>query len=108
MLYCLIDGSQHLELNPNGGGQAIDLQRGSTGGILTKILSPQTIVNGKIIFHVGQKNRHIHNFIPAATRIFQNPSNILKHTPNVDFWQDMASGIVVKDGRVCGFVPSPS
>jgi len=27
---------------------------------------------------------------------------MLEETPNIDFWQDMASGIIVKDGRVCG------
>jgi tRNA uridine 5-carboxymethylaminomethyl modification enzyme len=27
---------------------------------------------------------------------------MLEETPNVDFWQDMASGIVVKNGKVCG------
>lgn len=27
---------------------------------------------------------------------------MLEQTPNVDFWQDMASGIVVKDGKVTG------
>jgi tRNA uridine 5-carboxymethylaminomethyl modification enzyme len=26
----------------------------------------------------------------------------LEQTPNVDFWQDMVSGILVKSGRVCG------
>ncbi len=28
--------------------------------------------------------------------------NMLEQTPNVDFWQDMVSGLLVKDGRVCG------
>ncbi len=27
---------------------------------------------------------------------------LLEETPNVDFWQEMVSGIVVKDGKVCG------
>ncbi len=27
---------------------------------------------------------------------------MLERTPNVDFWQDMVSGLLVKDGRVCG------
>src|ERR1700761_1014062 len=26
----------------------------------------------------------------------------LENTPNVDFWQEMVSGLLVKDGRVCG------
>ncbi|MBN7809779.1 tRNA uridine-5-carboxymethylaminomethyl(34) synthesis enzyme MnmG [Algoriphagus sp. H41] len=26
----------------------------------------------------------------------------LENTPNVDFWQEMISGLLVKDGRVCG------
>jgi tRNA uridine 5-carboxymethylaminomethyl modification enzyme len=26
----------------------------------------------------------------------------LEATPNVDFWQDMVSGLIVKDGKVCG------
>src|SRR5690606_14814778 len=26
----------------------------------------------------------------------------LEQTPNVDFWQEMISGLLVKDGRVCG------
>lgn len=26
----------------------------------------------------------------------------LETTPNVDFWQEMVSGLIVKDGRVCG------
>ncbi|WP_373521231.1 tRNA uridine-5-carboxymethylaminomethyl(34) synthesis enzyme MnmG [Aquiflexum sp.] len=26
----------------------------------------------------------------------------LEHTPNVDFWQEMISGLIVKDSRVCG------
>lgn len=28
--------------------------------------------------------------------------NTLEHTPNLDFWQDMVNGILVKDGRVVG------
>ncbi len=28
--------------------------------------------------------------------------NTLEHTPNLDFWQDMVNGIIVKDGRVVG------
>jgi tRNA uridine 5-carboxymethylaminomethyl modification enzyme len=31
---------------------------------------------------------------------------MLEMTPNVDFWQDMASGIVVEDGRACGVITS--
>lgn len=27
---------------------------------------------------------------------------MLERTPNVDFWQEMISGLLVKDGRVCG------
>lgn len=27
---------------------------------------------------------------------------MLEQTPNVDFWQEMISGLIVKDGRVCG------
>src|SRR5690348_3015147 len=27
---------------------------------------------------------------------------LLEQTPNIDFWQEMVSGLVVKDGRVCG------
>ena len=30
----------------------------------------------------------------------------LEQTPNVDFWQDMVSGIIVKDGRASGVVTS--
>ena len=28
--------------------------------------------------------------------------NMLEAHPNIDFWQEMASGLVVKDGRICG------
>ena len=28
--------------------------------------------------------------------------NLLEAHPNIDFWQEMVTGIVVKDGRVCG------
>lgn len=28
--------------------------------------------------------------------------NMLEQTPNVDFWQDMVSGLIVEDGHVCG------
>lgn len=28
----------------------------------------------------------------------------LENNPNVDFWQEMVSGLVVKDGRVCGVI----
>lgn len=28
--------------------------------------------------------------------------NMLEAHPNVDFWQDMVGGLIVKDGRVCG------
>lgn len=31
---------------------------------------------------------------------------MLEHTPNVDFWQDMANGVIVEDGRVCGVTTS--
>lgn len=27
---------------------------------------------------------------------------MLERTPNVDFWQDMVGGLLVKDGRICG------
>ena len=27
---------------------------------------------------------------------------MLEQTPNVDFWQDMVSALLIKDGRVCG------
>ncbi|MFN8164652.1 MAG: tRNA uridine-5-carboxymethylaminomethyl(34) synthesis enzyme MnmG [Bacteroidia bacterium] len=27
---------------------------------------------------------------------------MLEQTPNVDFWQDMVNGLIVKDGQVCG------
>jgi tRNA uridine 5-carboxymethylaminomethyl modification enzyme len=27
---------------------------------------------------------------------------MLEETPNVDFWQDMVGGLLIKDGRVCG------
>lgn len=30
----------------------------------------------------------------------------LEQTPNVDFWQDMVSGILVNDGKACGVVTS--
>jgi len=30
--------------------------------------------------------------------------NLLEQTPNVDFWQDMVAGLLVKDGRVGGIV----
>ena len=28
--------------------------------------------------------------------------NMLEAHPNIDFWQEMAAGLVVKDGRICG------
>ena len=31
---------------------------------------------------------------------------MLEQTPNVDFWQDMANGVIVEDGRVCGVTTS--
>ena len=31
---------------------------------------------------------------------------MLEQTPNVDFWQDMASGILVEEGRACGVTTS--
>jgi tRNA uridine 5-carboxymethylaminomethyl modification enzyme len=31
---------------------------------------------------------------------------MLEETPNVDFWQDMVSGILIKDGKACGVVTS--
>ncbi len=31
---------------------------------------------------------------------------MLEQTPNVDFWQDMANGILVEDGRACGVTTS--
>ncbi|MEO5910015.1 MAG: tRNA uridine-5-carboxymethylaminomethyl(34) synthesis enzyme MnmG [Pelobium sp.] len=30
----------------------------------------------------------------------------LEQTPNVDFWQDMVSGLIIKDGKVCGVTTS--
>lgn len=30
----------------------------------------------------------------------------LEQTPNVDFWQDMVSGIIVNDGKACGVITS--
>src|SRR5574343_1879343 len=27
---------------------------------------------------------------------------MLERTPNLDFWQDMVSGLLIEDGRVCG------
>ena len=32
--------------------------------------------------------------------------NMLEQTPNVDFWQEMVGGLIVKDGRVCGIKTS--
>ncbi|MFN8277504.1 MAG: tRNA uridine-5-carboxymethylaminomethyl(34) synthesis enzyme MnmG [Chitinophagales bacterium] len=29
---------------------------------------------------------------------------MLEQTPNIDFWQDMVRGLIVKDGRACGVV----
>jgi tRNA uridine 5-carboxymethylaminomethyl modification enzyme len=31
---------------------------------------------------------------------------MLEQTPNVDFWQDMANGIIVEDGKACGVTTS--
>ena len=31
---------------------------------------------------------------------------MLEATPNVDFWQDMVSGLIVKNGKVCGVTTS--
>ncbi|MCB0508281.1 MAG: tRNA uridine-5-carboxymethylaminomethyl(34) synthesis enzyme MnmG [Bacteroidetes bacterium] len=31
---------------------------------------------------------------------------MLENTPNIDFWQDMVSGILVKNGKVCGIKTS--
>jgi tRNA uridine 5-carboxymethylaminomethyl modification enzyme len=31
---------------------------------------------------------------------------MLEETPNVDFWQDMVSGILIKDGKACGVLTS--
>jgi tRNA uridine 5-carboxymethylaminomethyl modification enzyme len=31
---------------------------------------------------------------------------MLEETPNVDFWQDMVSGILIKDGKACGVITS--
>lgn len=31
---------------------------------------------------------------------------MLEETPNVDFWQDMVSGILIKNGKACGVVTS--
>ncbi len=30
----------------------------------------------------------------------------LEQTPNVDFWQDMVSGLIIKDGKACGVITS--
>jgi tRNA uridine 5-carboxymethylaminomethyl modification enzyme len=31
---------------------------------------------------------------------------MLEETPNVDFWQDMVSGVLIKDGKACGVITS--
>jgi tRNA uridine 5-carboxymethylaminomethyl modification enzyme len=31
---------------------------------------------------------------------------MLENTPNLDFWQDMVSGIIVEEGRACGVITS--
>ena len=30
--------------------------------------------------------------------------DMLEATPNIDFWQDMVKGLIVKDGRACGVI----
>ena len=31
---------------------------------------------------------------------------MLEQTPNLDFWQDMVSGLLMEDGKLCGVVTS--
>ena len=75
----LINRGDHFQFNGDGCGKAIDLDRRAAGRIFGEILGPQFIVSLEIVFHVREKNGHIHNFIPVAAGVLENVFHVIEN-----------------------------
>jgi tRNA uridine 5-carboxymethylaminomethyl modification enzyme len=93
-----------MSCNPAMGGVAkgqivreVDAMGGYSG-----IITDRTMIQ----FRMLNKSKGPAMWSPRAQsdrQLFANEwRNTLEHTPNLDFWQDMVNGIIVKDGRVVG------
>ncbi len=93
-----------MSCNPAMGGVAkgqivreIDAMGGYSG-----IITDLTMIQ----FRMLNKSKGPAMWSPRAQsdrQLFANEwRNTLEHTPNLDFWQDMVNGIIIKDGRVVG------
>ncbi len=93
-----------MSCNPAMGGVAkgqivreVDAMGGFSG-----IITDRTMIQ----FRMLNKSKGPAMWSPRAQsdrQLFANEwRNTLEHTPNLDFWQDMVNGIIVKDGRVVG------
>jgi hypothetical protein len=47
--------------------------------IISKIFGIEPIVSGKIVFHIGEKDRNIDNPLPARAGIFQDVADVLEN-----------------------------
>jgi tRNA uridine 5-carboxymethylaminomethyl modification enzyme len=93
-----------MSCNPAMGGVAkgqivreVDAMGGFSG-----IITDRTMIQ----FRMLNKSKGPAMWSPRAQsdrQLFANEwRNTLEHTANLDFWQDMVNGIIVKDGRVVG------
>jgi tRNA uridine 5-carboxymethylaminomethyl modification enzyme len=93
-----------MSCNPAMGGVAkgqivreVDAMGGFSG-----IITDRTMIQ----FRMLNKSKGPAMWSPRAQsdrQLFANEwRNTLEHTPNLDFWQDMVNGIIVKDDRVVG------
>ncbi len=93
-----------MSCNPAMGGVAkgqivreVDALGGYSG-----IITDRTMIQ----FRMLNKSKGPAMWSPRAQsdrQLFANEwRNTLEHIPNLDFWQDMVNGIIVKDGRVVG------
>ena len=89
----------HFKLDCNRRWQGTHFDRGSrrirfSGAC--EIFRVNAVVDGKILFHVGEKDRDVDDVLPGRSRVFEHEPHIFKHGAALRFdvvTDDIAGGI---------------
>jgi hypothetical protein len=97
------DGGNALEFDGDGCGQRRHLHGGAAGLVVLEILGIEPVIGCEIPLHVRQEHGHVHELVPAGTRVLQDEAHVLEHRPALGLdvvGHDLALGVQSHPGDV--------
>ena len=103
----LLNSSDYFQFDGDWSGEAVDFYCGSARRVFGKRFGPDFIEYWKIVFHVGEENGDVDNFIPGTSCVFEDEFHILKNASALCFdivGNDFSIGIEFNSGNYfCSF-----